>query len=200
MFTLAIQAGGESRRMGQNKALMSFMGKPLIQQVVRRLAGLADETFVIANRPELYAFLALPLYPDLVPGRGALGGLLTALRYAKHPSVAVVACDMPFASPSLLRYQVQRLAEKNVDVVAPLTALGLEPLHAIYRRETCLPIIEAAVAAGEWKVKGWLARVDVYALSEEEWKSYDPAGVIFTNLNTPDEFSKAEQYARSQRA
>ncbi len=102
MLTVVIQAGGESRRMGQDKALLPFLGKPLIQRVIERVASLADELLVTTNRPEAYQFLDLPLFPDVIPGRGALGGLYTALSAASQPLVAVVACDMPFASPALL--------------------------------------------------------------------------------------------------
>jgi len=200
MISLAIQAGGESRRMGRNKALMPFAGKPLIQYVADRLAGFADETFVTANPPELYGFLRLPVYPDEIPGRGALGGLLTALRRAQSPLVAVVACDMPFASLALLRRQAQLLIDENVDVVTPMTAFGPEPLHAVYRKATCLSVVEAAIASGQWKLSGWLEQVKVHAMLADEWESYDPDGVIFANLNTPDEFLKAEQYARDRPA
>ena len=95
MLTLAIQAGGRSSRMGKDKALLDFGGQPLIQQVLSRLESLADETIVTTNHPEDYHFLGFPLIPDVIPDRGALGGLYTALNAASHPLVAVVACDLP---------------------------------------------------------------------------------------------------------
>ncbi len=85
MLTVAIQAGGESRRMGQDKALLPFLGQPLIVRVIERLKLLADEILVTTNHPQAYQFLGLPLYPDQQPGRGALGGLYTALNAASHP-------------------------------------------------------------------------------------------------------------------
>ena len=98
MLTIVIQAGGASSRMGEDKALKIFLGKPLIQRVIERMIPIADEIIVTTNRPAEYAFLNLRLVPDLKPGRGALGGLYTAIASAAHPLVAVVACDMPFAS------------------------------------------------------------------------------------------------------
>jgi molybdopterin-guanine dinucleotide biosynthesis protein A len=195
MLSIAIQAGGESRRMGRNKALMPFCGQALIAYAAARLSGLGQERFVTANQPELYGFLGLPVYPDVIPGRGALGGLYTALRQARYSALVAVACDMPFASPALLRCQYGLLRDKKVDAVVPLTAAGPEPLHAVYRKSTCLPVVAAAIAAGEWKLSGWLERVSVYWVAAPEWEPYDPAGVVFTNLNTPDEFRQAEQYA-----
>ena len=68
-LSIAIQAGGESRRMGQDKGLASFLGKPLVARLVERLAPLADEVLVTTNRLQEYAFLGVPLFPDLLPGR-----------------------------------------------------------------------------------------------------------------------------------
>ena len=102
MLTVCIQAGGASSRMGEDKALKTFLGRPLIQRVAEQLSPIADELIVTTNRPEEYAFLNLPLFPDLKPGRGALGGLYTAIASAKHPLVAVVACDMPFVTAGAL--------------------------------------------------------------------------------------------------
>ncbi|MFL7867205.1 MAG: molybdenum cofactor guanylyltransferase, partial [Anaerolineales bacterium] len=70
MLTICVQAGGESRRMGRDKALMPFLGRPLIQRVVDRLSPIADEIIVTTNNPDDYRFLGLPLFPDLKPGRG----------------------------------------------------------------------------------------------------------------------------------
>ena len=198
MLTVCIQAGGQSSRMGEDKALKTFLGRPLIQRVAERLSTIADELIVTTNRPDDYAFLNLPLFPDLKPGRGALGGLYTAIASAKHPIVGVVACDMPFASPSLLRAASRLLAQEEVDVVIAKSGEGYEPLHAIYRRETCLPAIEAAISADQWRVIAWFPQVKVRILTTDEIKQYDPSGLAFWNVNTPEEFAEAEKIATSQ--
>src|SRR5688572_23191554 len=87
MLTVVIQAGGQSSRMGEDKALRPFLGRPLIQRVIERLASIADEIIVTTNRPDEYAFLKLRLISDLKPGRGALGGLYTAIASASSPFV-----------------------------------------------------------------------------------------------------------------
>src|SRR5689334_16015929 len=197
MLTVCIQAGGASSRMGEDKALKTFLGRPLIQRVAEQLSPIADELIVTTNRPEEYAFLNLPLFPDLKPGRGALGGLYTAIASAKHPLVAVVACDMPFASASLLEAAGRLLLSEEVDVVIPKSDEGYEPLHAVYRRETCLPAIEAAIDADQWKVIAWFPHVKVRVLTPDEIGQYDPSGLAFWNVNTPEEFSKAETIAQS---
>lgn len=184
--------------MGEDKALKPFLGHPLIQRVVERLAPIADELIVTTNRPDDYSFLGLRLLPDLKPGRGALGGLYTAIASASNPVVAVVACDMPFASASLIEAAAQIMAEEEVDVVIAKGEEGYEPLHAVYRRETCLPAIEAAIEADLWKVVAWFPQVKVRVLTPEEVKRYAPDGLAFWNVNTPEEFAQAEKLATSR--
>jgi molybdopterin-guanine dinucleotide biosynthesis protein A len=195
MLTLCLQAGGKSSRMGQDKALLDFGGKPLIQHVLDRLDSLASATIITTNHPEGYRFLGLPLIPDVIPERGALGGLYTALLAAGQPLVAVVACDLPFASPEVLRACCDRLlANPDLDAVIPETAHGLEPLHAVYRRETCLPAVKAALDAGQWKMIAWHTAVNVHWLSPKEIAPLDPEGLAFSNINTPEEFDIALQH------
>src|SRR5690349_15466449 len=163
MLTICIQAGGQSSRMGEDKALKTFLGRPLIQRVIERLSPIADEVIVTTNRPDEYSFLntstssvqRLRLIPDLKPDRGALGGLYTAIASASNPTVAVLACDMPFASATLIEAASRLLIEEQADVVIAKTDEGYEPIHAVYRRETCLPAIEAAINADLWKVIAW---------------------------------------------
>jgi molybdopterin-guanine dinucleotide biosynthesis protein A len=195
MLSISIQAGGQSRRMGRDKALMPFLGRPLIQRVLDRLAPVADEIFVTTNNPEDYRFLNLPLFTDLKPDRGALGGLYTALSSATCEAVAVVACDMPFASATLIEAADRLLVEEEADVVIPDSGGGLEPLHAVYRRDICLPAIEAAIEADKWRLISWFPEVKVRILQPDEIKVYDPSGLAFWNLNTPEEFTEAENLA-----
>lgn len=192
MLTLAIQAGGKSSRMGQDKALMNFRGVPLVQYVMQRLASLADEIIVTTNAPQNYEFLGVPLFPDIIPERGALGGLYTALKAASHAQVAVVACDMPFASTNFFSSASKLLVTRGADVVIPQTEHGFEPLHALYRREACLHPIEAALEANQWRVISWFDKVRIHALTMEETAAFNPDGLTFWNLNTPADFARAE--------
>jgi molybdopterin-guanine dinucleotide biosynthesis protein A len=193
-ISLVIQAGGLSRRMGEDKALKLFLGRPLIQRVVDRLAPLADEILVTTNRLADYAFLGLRLVPDLVPNCGSLGGLCTGIANATHSIVAVAACDMPFASALLFEKATQFLIHEGADVVVPRSSSGLEPMHAVYRRDTCLPIIRFAVQSNQLKAIDWFPRMRVREMSEEEIAVADPSGLAFWNINTLEDFYKAEQW------
>ncbi|RJP46414.1 MAG: molybdenum cofactor guanylyltransferase [Anaerolineaceae bacterium] len=204
MFSLVIQAGGQSTRMGEDKALKPFLGRPLIQHVIERLAPLTDEILVTTNRPNDYAFLnastgsahRVRLVSDLAPGRGPLGGLYTAVASAASPIVAVVACDMPFASARLLETAIRIMVKEEADVVIARTDEGYEPFHAVYRRETCVPAIQSAIAADQWKVIAWFPAVKVRELTLAEVSASDPGGRAFWNVNTPEEFAEAERLAK----
>jgi molybdopterin-guanine dinucleotide biosynthesis protein A len=198
MLTVVVQAGGQSSRMGEDKALKSFLGRPLIQRVIDRLTPIADELIVTTNRPIEYAFLNLRLVSDLKPGRGALGGLYTAIASATHPFVAVVACDMPFASQVFFEGAHSLMVKEEADVVIARSDEGYEPFHALYRCDTCLSAIKSAIDADQWKVIAWFPKVKVRELSMEETRSFDPSGFCFWNLNTPEEFLEAEKRANEQ--
>jgi molybdopterin-guanine dinucleotide biosynthesis protein A len=196
MFSLVIQAGGESRRMGKDKALLPFLGQALILRPLNRLVGLADEILVTSNHPESYRFLDLTPIPDRLPGCGALGGLFTALSVARYPYVAVAACDMPFASPEIFALELILLQETGADAVIPHSEAGVEPFHAVYRRETCLPYVQSSLEAGKRRVDAWFDEVNIRYLEREEILPYDPNQLAFLNINTPEELQEAERIAR----
>jgi molybdopterin-guanine dinucleotide biosynthesis protein A len=198
MISLAIQAGGRSNRMGEDKALKLFLGRPLIQRVVERLRPIADEVLITTNHPERYGFLGVRLVPDLIPGLGPLGGLYTALASATCPTLAVVACDLPFASAALLEQAARRLVEQDADIVIPRTAKGLEPLHAVYRRSTCLSVVRSAIERNQLKVIDWFPLVRLREQPPEEVIKVDPSGLTFWNINTPEDFIEAEKLCRDR--
>jgi molybdopterin-guanine dinucleotide biosynthesis protein A len=196
MITVVIQAGGESRRMGRDKALVPFLGYPLIERVLARVRPLADELLITTNHPAEFRFLKVPLITDRIPNRGALGGLFTALSTARNPLVAVVACDMPFVNPEILVAASDLLHKNKIDAVIPKTAQGAEPFHAVYRAQTCLPAIEAALHKNQWRADAWFPAIHVLFLSSEEIYRFDPLGLAFFNINTNEDLVQAECLAQ----
>jgi molybdopterin-guanine dinucleotide biosynthesis protein A len=190
----AILAGGESRRMGQNKALLRLSpdGRTLIETVVTRLAEAGfTSPLLVANAPADCAFLGLPTFPDSVQGKGALGGILTALQYSPQERVLVVACDMPALNPALLRYMAMQPKGYDAYVPAwmsPSGARQVEPLHAIYAR-SCTPVIEDRIREGRLKLSDLLDALNVLYLPEAEMREYDPDLRSFSNINTPEEWA-----------
>jgi len=160
------------------------------------VAGLADEVFITSNLLDELEYLQLPVMADIRPGKGALGGLFTALATATHPEVIVVACDMPFLNPGLLRAECDLLSADNADAVIPVSPTGFEPLHAVYRRVTCLAAVQNALDAGQLRLVSWFSEVQVRKMTLAEVAMSDPDFHAFINVNSPEEFQEAENLAR----
>lgn len=196
MITVVLQAGGASTRMGKDKAFLSFLGVPLINRLMDRFQQLSVEMLIISNNPTAFQDIDLPIFEDIRPGRGALGGLLTALTAASTPLVGLVAVDMPFASPELIEYMVDQLLESSWDGIIPSTHYGLEPLHAVYRKESCLPLVKQAIDQDLWQMKAWHHQANLNILDPEKTLEISGSEHTFLNLNTPEEFRAAEETAR----
>ncbi|PKN83340.1 MAG: molybdenum cofactor guanylyltransferase [Chloroflexi bacterium HGW-Chloroflexi-8] len=199
-LTIAIQAGGKSTRMGSNKAKVTFLGQPLILRILERVQHLAGQVMILSNNNDLeYDVLAgIPIHADLMSGIGPLAGLYTSLKLARTPYVALVACDMPFASTQLIQYELEVIKTLDCDVVIPETENGLEPMHALYRRETCLPNIEAAIANNERRLISWFPGMKIETISTAVLRKIDPQLRMFLNINTPEDLESAERLAKNE--
>jgi len=193
MITIAIQAGGRSKRMGTDKGLALLAGKPMIEHVIERVNGLGDEILITSNDRASYAYLGCPLVSDAEPGAGALPGLQTALSAAKGELVLVVACDMPLLNRELLAYQLQQAVETGADVVVPMWQAFHETLHAVYRRQPVLAAASAALAQGKKRMISFYDGVRVAIVPASVVAQFDPAGHTFFNANTPAELAEAER-------
>jgi molybdopterin-guanine dinucleotide biosynthesis protein A len=188
------QASGKSTRMGGTpKALMSVGGRRIIERVLAALAPAVDDVLVVTNTPDLYAFLGLPMVADVLPEHGSLGGIYTGLRAATGQAALTVACDMPFLQPGLVRLVVARAGKG--DVVIPRVGAQLETMHALYAK-TCLPPMEECLRAGRLKITGFLDRVRVVEVPEDEVARFGDPAVIFMNVNTPADLARAEASLR----
>lgn len=177
--------------MGEDKGLVPLAGRPMIEHVLTRVAGLGDETLVTTNDPDSYDFLDLPLAPDAEPGAGALPGLRTALKAAHGDTVLVLACDMPFVNRLLLEHMLEQ--SSNADVVVPRWDDNYQTLHAVYNRKRTLRAVEQALAEGERRMISFYPQLRVHVVEPEQISQYDPKGRSFFNVNTPDELLEAER-------
>ena len=205
-LSAAILAGGRSLRMGRDKALLEIGGRPMLELVAERVAGVADEVFIVAaGRPE-YARFGLPLVEDRFPGAGSLGGIYTALTSAAHPFCLVVGCDMPLLSRALLRYLAEQ--ERTYDALVPALAAErsgqggeetLETLHAIYARSAA-PALEARLRSGRLKIADALEGLRLRRADEATIRQYDPELRSFLNVNTPEQFDRLVALLAEERA
>lgn len=187
-----ILAGGKSRRMKKNKAMVTLDGKPIVAHVCDGLKGMFDELILVTNDPCDYDFLGVKMVTDLMKGKGSLGGLYTGLFYATSSHALVVACDMPFLKKEVLEYIIKQV-RPGYDVVVPRIAGAYEPLHAIYARR-CLKYIREQLMADELKVSGFYNRVRVKVIEEEELAKIDPEMRSCLNINTPEDLKKAQSF------
>jgi molybdenum cofactor guanylyltransferase len=185
-----ILAGGQSRRMGRDKALIDFQGQPIITHVMAAVRDLTNDVVVVSNRSDVYGPLGAPLgarvVADYDPPCGPLGGIAAGLQAMDAEVAIVVACDMPFLSVTLLRWLIDQAA--GYDAVVPQTGAEYEPLHAIYRRTCANPIVQR-LAQGDRRVISFFADVRLRAIEEAAWRAIDPAGRSLVNLNTPGDLN-----------
>jgi molybdopterin-guanine dinucleotide biosynthesis protein A len=191
-LSIAILAGGHSSRMGTDKSFVRVLGRPLIEEILSQSAGLGLESLIITNRPAEYAYLGVPLFGDVLPDKGPLGGLYTALHSATRPHVLCIACDMPFVVRPLLDYLISLIPEG--DAIMPRLAGEAEPFRAIYSR-ACLAPIRAALVAGRMRMISFFPDVRVRFVDEAEIDRFDPQHLSFFNVNTPEDLEQARRLA-----
>jgi molybdopterin-guanine dinucleotide biosynthesis protein A len=208
-LTIAVLAGGRSERMGRDKALLDWGGRPLLAHILAlarsacaEAAGDSPRVFIVGN-PGLFADDVsgsssspafeggAPCWPDRIAGVGPLGGILTALDHAPGARVLALACDMPFVTAEGLR-RLWRLSSDTGGWTVPRTktaagAPGLEPLCAVYDRALAAPI-EAAIEAGVFKIEHALRDVPTRIVEPDELGIV--AGEFFRNVNRRDEYER----------
>lgn len=202
-ISVAILCGGSSRRMGSDKALLALHpnGRPVLVSVIARLQDLTDDLFLVGvDRPSYDEFDA-PLITDRFPGAGPLGGIVTALEAARHPHCLIVACDMPFLDPHLLRRMAKRPRDAY-DVLLPVIAdpdrdrrprLVPQTLHTIYSHR-CRPPAERRLLAGERRVSSFFPDVRVETVDQAQL-GIDEAGVrSFFSMDTPAAMREAREW------
>ena len=185
--SVTILAGGQSRRMGTDKSFIQLNGKPLVQYVFDCVKSLDLPVTIIANVKERYLPFGVPVYADVLPGKGSLGGIYTALHYSPTQYVLCVACDMPFLQPELLSHLIS--LRDGYCAVVPLVNGERQALHAVYRRD-CMRLIEKQLERDELAIHKLFGRIKTRVVSQASIASFDPDFRSFINLNTPGDVSQ----------
>lgn len=180
----AIIAGGKSSRMGYDKALLEWQGKPLIRVVAETLSAVCDKLIIIADNGERFSSLGLEIYPDKISGMGPLGGIYTALCVSGGEHVFCVGCDMPYLDADVVRGMLD-IAEEH-DVVVPYLDDGFHPLHAVYSHNCIKPVRDTLESASP-RVVDFYDRVRVKSVGEDDFPTLSYS---LTNLNTPADIEK----------
>ncbi|MFZ4397778.1 MAG: NTP transferase domain-containing protein [Kiritimatiellia bacterium] len=179
--TAIILAGGQSRRMGQDKSLLPFHGRPMLVHIADQLRPHFRFLLVGANDPQRYGVAGVPVIADCVAGQGPLMGLASCLEATTTDVAFLTGCDIPNMDlPTLYRMQD---ALHDHDAVIPVTADGRHPLFAFYRR-TILPTVNATLSEGKRRMDDIFDRISVayFPIADNTW---------FRNLNTPADYAAA---------
>jgi molybdopterin-guanine dinucleotide biosynthesis protein A len=184
--TGVILAGGQSRRMGRDKALLKVDAVPLFEIILGLMQDFFANVIIAGDRPDLTR-PGVSCYPDRYPG-SALGGLYTGLLAAKTEMVFVSSCDMPFPDPEIVRLILAR--REGYDAVVPKTPGALEPLFALYRKN-CLRHMRDMLERQEYRVYDFYPHVRARYLHVEELPSDWQWSLM--NVNTPEEYERLKE-------
>jgi molybdopterin-guanine dinucleotide biosynthesis protein A len=184
-----ILAGGASSRMGRDKALLELGGEALIVRMARLVESVASDAMVIGDSAAFRA-LGLRTIGDDWPGAGPLGGIATALRASRAAWSLVVACDLPYLTKPWLDYAIARALASRAEAVVPMNAYASEPLCALYHQRA-EPAICGVLKLGIRKVTEALRSLNVEMIEPAEWKVFDSEGLLFKNMNAPEDYEEA---------
>lgn len=191
-FTAVILAGGESKRLnGRNKALLKIGGRRIMDRLLSVLEPYFREIILVTNDPLGYLDWDVMVVTDHFDKRCSLTGIHAGLFAASHPHALVTACDMPFVQPPMIELLLGA-HEPHLDVIIPRTALGFEPLMAIYSKR-CLNPMEAALMNREYQVQRIFKKVRKHEIEEPELRRADAELISFCNLNTEADLAEAER-------
>ena len=175
--------------MGRDKALLELGGAPLVVRTTRLVESVVGRPTIVGEAGA-YRELGLRVLADDWPSAGPLGAIATALRASESPWNLIVACDLPHLTREWLEYLVHRALGTQGDAVLPMSTGGAEPLCAMYHKR-CEAAIRAALERGTRKVTEGLKELLVEMIGPLEWKSFDSEGLLFKNMNSPEDYEAA---------
>jgi molybdopterin-guanine dinucleotide biosynthesis protein A len=176
-----VLGGGRSSRMGTDKALLPYQGRSLIEHIAEQVR-LAAGSVTLVGHPGVGD---VPAIPDLYPGFGPVGGLVTALEHSHSEWNLLVACDMPFVSTEWLSALLEAAACADSAAMIPITADGrLHPLCAVYRR-SALPLLQQAVSRGIHTVREAIEPLGALRFPVSDAR-------LMANINTPGDWAQAQ--------
>lgn len=186
----AILAGGQSKRMGRDKATIKVGEMELIEHVYSKVQDIFDDIFVVSSHHNSICGVSTPVFRDVLPQGGSLVGIISALLHSRGSHVFVVACDMPFLDSDFILNLIQGV--DNEDIIVPKTEAGYEPLHAVYNR-TCLSYMLKLVDANRFKIDRIFPFLNVRAVPVEIRNSSQGISV-FTNINTEKDLEHVREF------
>ncbi len=184
-----ILAGGKNSRISMPKALIRMDKYSIIENTVNLFRDLFDDIIIVSNRSKDYVSLGVKLTEDLIPGKGPLCGIYSGLTVSSNYYNFVVACDMPFIEPTIIRYLQKNIKDDIYDVIVPEYNGFLEPLFAIYTKKCIHPIAEN-LKRNQLKIRDFFNYVKVKEVSCNRFTSAESS---FFNINTREDLQLARK-------
>jgi molybdopterin-guanine dinucleotide biosynthesis protein A len=188
-LTAFILAGGRSRRMGRDKAFLELGGRTLLSRAMELANAIAPAVRIVAPQ-EKFLTIARTI-EDVYPDCGPLAGIHAALACTTTELNLMLAVDLPFVEADFLTYLIAQASQVSALVTVPEAGKGLQPLCAIYRRDF-REVAEQALKKKKNKIDALFADVETRIIAEPEMTRMGFSAKMFQNLNTPEEFAKAE--------
>lgn len=189
-------AGGQSSRMGTDKALLPIKEKTNIDRLKDELSVIFDEVILVCNQPEDYRFLNIMTVSDSYPGKGPLAGIHAGLQASSYEENIVIACDMPFITGELARGLVECL--KHYEAVVPVVEGRQHPLCAAYLKSVFEKAADC-IEEGQLRVRQLLERLEVQYLGDSDLKALGASSLdkTFFNMNRPEDYELVKKWTES---
>lgn len=178
-ITGVVLAGGESRRMGEDKSVMLFQQQKLIEYSLNALVPFCETIFISSNKL-IHKEFPYPQIKDEFQKIGPIGGIHSALKVSKTDYILILPCDSPMVSQDFLRFLISNIEENKQCSIIPKNNHHLEPLFAIYHK-SILPIVEQQIENGDYKLNHLIGKIEVKNITIKEVNT-------FININTPEDF------------
>lgn len=181
-ITGIILAGGQSTRMGKDKALLQINDKTLLENAIEICRPVCSEILISSNNPEHQNF-GYQIIPDEIKNCGPIGGIYSCLKKSETNWNFFCSVDSPFVTSAFIQFLTNQT--ENYDVVVPFHFQGKEPLIALYNKN-CLSVIEKQIELHQFKIHLLLKLLNTKYFDAREWVAIKP--LIFKNLNRPEDF------------
>ena len=181
-----ILAGGKSSRMGSDKGLLIFNGKPIVQMIIEQLELAVNKTIIVSNNAD-YEKFGLEVIPDLIQGKGPAAGIHAALSHTDSEQIFIVSCDMPYINTKAIQYMIEQPTHSEIKL--PLHHGKIEPLFGVYSKN-CLPLWQQLIEQGKIKLQEMVTHFSLLKINVgDNGELFNVS--LFLNINDKNDFQKA---------
>jgi len=177
-----VLAGGKSRRMGTDKALLMFQNEPLLKHMIKLIEPFCLRVSISGNNSD-YSVFGAEIVPDLFADGGPIAGIYSTLCHSKSDWNLLLSVDVPFVNDELLHYLISNIGE--YDCIVPKHDLGVEPLIGLYHKQV-IPVIDDMIKVGDYKLMNLVQKLNTRFLDCSSLIKSNSR--LFMNINNPKDY------------